>query len=138
MSAWSTTIAPAKAGGGLARAPLTDRKRRWSNVSLQRSDELKQGRNRVHLDLYTDDRDGEVTRLEGLDAKRILWEYAPVHDHVVMSDHDGNEFCVIQNPYTQDSTQFSCVRSLPTAGLVSSQRRRTPCCAADDKPRATG
>ena len=32
---------------------LTDPRRRWSNVSLQRSDAPKGGRNRLHLDLYT-------------------------------------------------------------------------------------
>lgn len=83
-------------------AVLTDPGRRWSNVSLQRSDEPKRGRNRVHLDLYTSDRDGEVSRLEGLGATRPPWEYPPDADFVVMADADGNEFCVVQSPFTQD------------------------------------
>lgn len=83
-------------------AVLTDPNRRWSNVSLQRSLEPKHAPNRVHLDLYTDDRDAEVERLKGLGATRIPWEYAEGHDHIVMADPDGNEFCVIQSPYTQD------------------------------------
>jgi len=84
-------------------AVLTDPNRRWSNVSLQRTDEPKRGLNRVHLDLYTSDREGEVARLEGLGATRVLpWEYAGDHDHIVMADPDGNEFCVIQSPFTQD------------------------------------
>ena len=82
-------------------AVLTDPGRRWSNVSLQRSDEPKRGRNRVHLDLYTPDREGEVARLEGLGATRIPWEYEEGHDHIVMADHDGNEFCVVQSAFTQ-------------------------------------
>lgn len=83
-------------------AVLTDPRRRWSNVSLQLSDEPKRGRNRVHVDLYTGDREGEVARLEGLGARRIPWEYRPGHDHIVMVDPDGNEFCVIQSPYRQE------------------------------------
>ena len=83
-------------------AVLTDPRRRWSNVSLQLSDEPKHGRNRLHLDLYSDDQAAEVTRLEGLGARRIPWEYGPDADHVVLVDPDGNEFCVIQSSFTQD------------------------------------
>lgn len=82
-------------------AVLTDPGRRWSNVSLQLSREPKHGANRVHLDLYTTDQPAEVARLEGLGARRIPWEYEPDHDHVVMIDPGGNEFCVIQSPQTQ-------------------------------------
>ena len=82
---------------------LTDPARRWSNVSLQYSVEPKRGFNRLHLDLYTTDRDAEVARLESLGATRVEpWEYEDGHDHIVMAAPDGNEFCVIQSPYTQD------------------------------------
>ena len=83
-------------------AVLTDPGRRWSNVSLQRSDEPKRGRNRVHLDLYAKDREGEVARLEGLGARRIPWEYGEGADYVVMADFDGNEFCVVQSAFAQN------------------------------------
>jgi catechol 2,3-dioxygenase-like lactoylglutathione lyase family enzyme len=82
---------------------LTDPARRWSNVSLQYSVEPKRGFNRLHLDLYTTDRDAEVARLESLGATRVEpWEYEDGHDHIVMAAPDGNEFCVIQSPYAQD------------------------------------
>ena len=83
-------------------AVLTGPQRRWSNVSLQRTDEPKHGRNRVHLDLYTDDREREVARLEGLGATRLPWEYPQDADFVVLADPDGNEFCVIQTATTQE------------------------------------
>lgn len=84
-------------------AVLTDPARRWSNVSLQRTEEPKCGFNRVHLDLYTADREVEVARLEGLGATLVApWEYSVDHDHVVMAAPDGNEFCVVQSPYPQD------------------------------------
>jgi catechol 2,3-dioxygenase-like lactoylglutathione lyase family enzyme len=84
-------------------AVLTDPARRWSNVSLQYSVEPKRGFNRLHLDLYTTDRDAEVARLESLGATRVEpWEYEDGHDHIVMAAPDGNEFCVIQSPYMQD------------------------------------
>lgn len=81
---------------------LTDPRRRWSNVSLQQSDAPKGGRNRLHLDLYAKDQLAEVARLESLGATRLPWQYSPDADYIVMADPDGNEFCVIDSPYSQD------------------------------------
>jgi len=82
-------------------AVLTDPNRRWSNVSIQLTDEPKHGRNRVHIDLYTTDRDAEVARLIGLGATRIPWTYDEGAVHVVLADPAGNEFCVCPSEYTQ-------------------------------------
>lgn len=81
---------------------LTDPRRRWVNLSLQLSAEPKQGRNRLHLDLYTGDREAEAARLEALGAVRLPWHYDPDDDFVVLADPDGNEFCVIKSPHTQE------------------------------------
>jgi Glyoxalase-like domain len=52
--------------------------------------EPKTVKNRVHLDLLTDDPDAEVRRLIDLGA-RVLAE----HDSfLVLADPEGNEFCV--------------------------------------------
>ncbi|MGI8643404.1 MAG: VOC family protein [Thermomicrobiales bacterium] len=84
-------------------AVLTDPDRRWSNVSLHLTEDVKQGRNRVHLDLYSADREAEVARLEALGATQVVpWEYEEGHDHIVMADFDGNEFCIIQSPFSRD------------------------------------
>ena len=54
-------------------------------------------RRRHHLDLYAVDQGAEVERLVGLGAKRVReWRYGPDADYVVLSDPDGNYFCVIQ------------------------------------------
>ncbi|MBA2518816.1 MAG: VOC family protein [Chloroflexia bacterium] len=99
---WTAALGYVVRDGDPTFAVLTDPRRRWSNVSLQRSDEPKRGRNRLHLDLYTADQAGEVARLEGLGAGRLPWEYEAGHDHIVLADPDGNEFCVIQSPFTQE------------------------------------
>jgi catechol 2,3-dioxygenase-like lactoylglutathione lyase family enzyme len=83
-------------------AVLTDPRRRWSNVSLQLTEEPKTGRNRLHLDLYSVNQESEVARLEGLGATRVPWEYPPDPDFVVLADPDGNEFCVVQSPVSQE------------------------------------
>ena len=51
---------------------------------------------RHHLDLYADDQQAEVERLLGLGASRAGWTYPPEVDYVVLSDPDGNNFCVVQ------------------------------------------
>ncbi|MDB5059356.1 MAG: Glyoxalase/Bleomycin resistance protein/Dioxygenase superfamily [Chloroflexi bacterium] len=98
---WTAALGYVVRSSDATFAVLTDPARRWSNVSLQLSEEPKRGLNRLHLDLYATDRETEVARLEALGATRVPWEYKEGHDHIVMADFDGNEFCVIQSPYTQ-------------------------------------
>lgn len=81
---------------------LADPNRPWVNISLQLWPEPKQGRNRLHLDLYSDNQQSEVQRLESLGAVRLDWDYPPDADYIVMADLDGNEFCVIASTYFQD------------------------------------
>jgi catechol 2,3-dioxygenase-like lactoylglutathione lyase family enzyme len=102
IALWTAALGYVVRGSDPTFAVLTDPNRRWSNLSLQLSDEPKRGRNRLHLDLYTTDQEGEVARLEGLGATRIPWEYPEDPDFVVMADFDGNEFCIIQSTSTQD------------------------------------
>ncbi len=99
---WTAALGYVVRDGDPTFAVLTAPERRWSNVSLQRTDEPKRGLNRLHLDLYADNREAEVARLEGLGATRVPWEYEEGHDHIVMADPDGNEFCVVQSTFTQD------------------------------------
>ena len=99
---WTAALGYVVRDGDPTFAVLTDPERRWSNVSLQRTDEPKRGLNRLHLDLYATDREAEVARLAGLGATRVPWAYKDGHDHIVMADPDGNEFCVVQSPFTQD------------------------------------
>jgi hypothetical protein len=63
---------------------------------LQRVPEAKNGKNRVHIDLVSDDIEAEVVRLEGLGARRLhdgLRNMGPAR-WVTMADPDDNEFCV--------------------------------------------
>lgn len=51
---------------------------------------------RHHIDLFTRDQEKEVERLLKLGATRVVWEYEPGADYVVLADPDGNTFCVVQ------------------------------------------
>src|SRR5260370_38459354 len=66
------------------------------NVSLNRVRNKRTSRSRLHLDLYTHDREHEVERLIAIGAARYPWRYRPGADFVVLEDPDGNLFCVVQ------------------------------------------
>jgi predicted enzyme related to lactoylglutathione lyase len=61
------------------------------NVSI---DGMEPYRNRLHLDLYTDDPDGEIERLLRLGAT-VFRPREPDEDFVVLADPEGNLFCVV-------------------------------------------
>jgi hypothetical protein len=59
--------------------------------------EPKVGKNRVHLDLWANDRDAEVARLVALGATRL--ERQPESgEWVVLADPEGNELCIVPRP----------------------------------------
>lgn len=64
------------------------------NVSVNHDPEAGTGRNRLHLDLYTDDQAGEVRRLIALGAT-LHRSPEPGEDFVVLADPEGNLFCVV-------------------------------------------
>jgi predicted enzyme related to lactoylglutathione lyase len=73
-------------------------------LTLQRVDEPKTVKNRMHLDLLVDDLDAEVRRLEELGAVRLM---AAAHEEFgqtwfVLADPEGNEFCVAKGPDGSD------------------------------------
>ncbi len=69
-----------------------------ASLSLQRSRTPVSARDQMHLDLYTDDLVAEVARLTGLRAKAVRRHREPGDDYVVMTDPEGNEFCVCAKP----------------------------------------
>jgi len=75
---------------------LLDPSGRGPNLSLQARERPAGRRSWLHLDLYTDDRDGEVERLVEIGARRYPWRYRKGADFVVLEDPDGNLFCVVQ------------------------------------------
>jgi Glyoxalase-like domain len=75
---------------------LKDPNGRDPNVSLNQVQEKSSERNRLHLDLYTEDREGEVERLLQVGAMLHPQTYDQDDDFRVLEDPDGNLFCVVQ------------------------------------------
>jgi predicted enzyme related to lactoylglutathione lyase len=65
-------------------------------VLLQRTNDEKVSKERMHIDLETDDVEAEVKRLETLGATRWDHQQERGHDFWVLRDPWGNEFCVLQ------------------------------------------
>ncbi|MDQ4095950.1 MAG: VOC family protein [Actinomycetota bacterium] len=75
---------------------LCDPTGRGVNVSVQQVPERRVGKNRLHLDLYTDEQEREVERLLELGARLHRRDSEPEEDFVVLEDPEGNLFCVIE------------------------------------------
>jgi catechol 2,3-dioxygenase-like lactoylglutathione lyase family enzyme len=66
------------------------------NLSLDQHGSTLQIPPRIHLDLYTDDQEGEVERLLALGATEVHWDKRPPDaDYVILADPEGNRFCVV-------------------------------------------
>jgi predicted enzyme related to lactoylglutathione lyase len=68
-------------------------------VLLQLVDDPKGTKERMHLDIETDDVDAEVKRLEAIGAVRRDHQTARGYDFWVMQDPWGNEFCVLETAF---------------------------------------
>jgi predicted enzyme related to lactoylglutathione lyase len=65
-------------------------------ILLQATTDPKTHKERMHLDLETDDVEAEVIRLEALGATRWDHQQERGFDFWVLRDPWGNEFCVLQ------------------------------------------
>jgi predicted enzyme related to lactoylglutathione lyase len=67
--------------------------------------EEKAVKNRLHIDLRPDDQAAEVARLEQLGATRTSVGQGEGVTWVVMTDPDGNEFCVLRALTAEELSQ---------------------------------
>jgi predicted enzyme related to lactoylglutathione lyase len=79
-------------------------------LTLQRVEERKSVKNRMHQDLLVDEVEEEVRRLEVLGASRLT----PVarqefgQTWFVLADPEGNEFCVAHDPHRRSKPSNRC------------------------------
>ena len=74
-----------------------------THLALDLSETIPQEHPRVHLDLYARDaaeQASEVERLVALGAERVDWDLYPDDpDFVVLSDPEGNRFCIVDKSH---------------------------------------
>ena len=69
-----------------------------TRIAVQRSVTPVQDRPRVHVDLVVDtavEQAAEIERLVGLGATHVAWDYPADPDFVVLTDTEGNRFCIV-------------------------------------------
>lgn len=79
---------------GVMIAPYSDRRPGVFPVYFLANPDDKRVKNRWHFDIAPDDQAAEVSRLEGLGARRTDIGQGDV-PWIVMADVEGNEFCVL-------------------------------------------
>lgn len=66
-------------------------------LAFQQVTDPTPGKNKVHLDLVTQDRELEVERFLGDGALEVARHETPGFTWVVLADPEGNQFCVSQD-----------------------------------------
>jgi predicted enzyme related to lactoylglutathione lyase len=70
-------------------------------ILLQLTSDVKNSKERMHLDIETDDVEAEVERLEKLGATRWDHQQERGYDFWVLRDPWGNELCVLQTEFPE-------------------------------------
>jgi hypothetical protein len=99
MTFWSAALGAEEEILGEISRPIYRRLRLPDSevrILLQRTSDPKIGKERMHLDLETDDVEAEVARLEALGANRWDHQQERGFDFWVLRDPWDNEFCVLQ------------------------------------------
>jgi predicted enzyme related to lactoylglutathione lyase len=96
MGFWKEALGYRVHYSGPSLAVLVPQDGNTSPLLLQRVPEPKAGKNRMHVDIVTEDIEVEVKRLEELGARRLhagVRSFGPTR-WITMSDPEDNEFCV--------------------------------------------
>jgi predicted enzyme related to lactoylglutathione lyase len=99
-------------------------------ILLQKTNDEKTAKERMHLDLETDDVEAEVGRLEALGASRWDHQVERGFDFWVLRDPWGNEFCVLQPEFPellarQEPRNQELDDTRATLRLISARRQQT-------------
>ena len=93
---WTAALDYINVGAAGAYVALYPRAGVGPKLLLQRVNELKTAKNRMHLDIDATDIHAEAHRLSALGATRVT--DSPTHEHgstwILMVDPEGNEFCI--------------------------------------------
>lgn len=102
---WSHALGYANVGSAGVYVALYPREGSGPKLLLQRVDEPKTSKNRIHIDIEAADIQAEANRLTTLGAQRVSDDLCGEHGStwIRMADPEGNEFCVCDNGSTAAS-----------------------------------
>jgi predicted enzyme related to lactoylglutathione lyase len=91
---WCAAVGYERSGGGGPYTALDHPDGSVPRLLLQLVPEAKSAKNRLHIDLHVDDIAGEADRLAALGATHVEHVHESGTEWFVMTDPEGNEFCV--------------------------------------------
>ena len=96
---WADALGYVNVGSAGAYVALYPREGNGPKLLLQRVDEPKQSKNRMHLDIEVPNIRAEATRLSALGARPVSENPCSEHGStwILMTDPEGNEFCICDN-----------------------------------------
>jgi hypothetical protein len=96
-SFWMAALRYVRAAGEGAFVGLRDPDGRLPTLVLQQVEERKVVKNRMHLDIFSDDFDEHLVRLKELGATVVTPEHLESDGMrlIVLADPEGNEFCLL-------------------------------------------
>ena len=92
---WTAALGYRVDGGVAQYRALVDEAGTGPKLLLQRVDEAKSAKNRLHLDLHVKDVEAEAARIEALGATRVRRVDEFGFFWIVLNDPEGNEFCIV-------------------------------------------
>lgn len=94
---WSAALGYERVASDGQFVGLRDPGGRLPTLVLQQVPEPKVVKNRMHLDIFTDDLDEHLVRFEELGARVVTPEHRESDGMrlVVLADPEGNEFCLL-------------------------------------------
>jgi predicted enzyme related to lactoylglutathione lyase len=103
---WAAALDYVNVGSAGAYVALYPRDDNGPKLLLQHVDEAKTVKNRMHLDITAVDVEAEADRLTRLGAQRTATDVCREHGSswIVMTDPEGNEFCVCDGGNPTDPT----------------------------------
>ena len=95
---WANALGYVNVGSAGAYVALYPRERNGPKLLLQRVDEPKQSKNRMHIDIEVPNIRAEATRLSALGARPVSENPCSEHGStwILMTDPEGNEFCICE------------------------------------------
>ena len=105
---WSGALGYVNVGSAGAYVALYPVGGSGPKLLLQRVDEPKTSKNRMHVDIEVPDIEVEADRLSGIGAQRLSDDTCSEHGStwILMADPEGNEFCICDNgsPATKETS----------------------------------
>jgi predicted enzyme related to lactoylglutathione lyase len=94
-SFWQEMTGYQVSSSGADHIYLADPAKAGPSLYVQLVPEPPAGKNRLHIDLFSDDMEGDAARAQSLGATEVQRLPGDGGGWIVLADPDGNQFCIV-------------------------------------------